>query len=113
MPPAQHWVSLPFSLPPDFQAPTSAWDRAWNQADTDGFIMFVDIQVCCIFTGGGGEGRETANRRNFMIIQAVELLMKKHFLSSMYFGVLNCAADDLFYVTTWDHLCRRHDLVCL
>lgn len=59
--------------------------------------MFVDIQVCCIFTGGGGE---TANRRNFMIIQAVELLMKKHFLSSMYFGVLNCAADDLFYVTS-------------
>lgn len=52
-----------------------------------------------------------------MIIQAVELLMKEkknHFLSSMYLGVrLSCAADYLFYVTTWDHLCKRHDLVCL
>lgn len=30
---------------------------------------------------------------------------KIHFLSSMYLGVvLNCAADYLSYVTTWDHL---------
>lgn len=64
----------------------------------------------CIFMGGG------VNLGNLMIIQAVELLMKEknHFLSSMYLGVLiSCAADDLFYVTTWDHLCKRHDLVCL
>lgn len=67
-----------------------------------------------VFSPGAGGGR-TVNHGILMIIQIVELLMKEKnplFLSSMYLGVrLNRAADYLFYVT--NHLCKRHDSVCL
>lgn len=110
--PAQHWVSLPRSLPRSLPAPTSELRPRLKPGK---LRLLHHVYGCggllCFHPGGGG----TVNHGSLMIIQIVELLMKEKnplFLSSMYLGVrLSRAADYLFYVT--NHLCKRHDSVCL